>query len=159
MAMSLDAFEKIVRRTFAFDQRDELDSPTVHPFDRRNIHPQFPQKVRRLFDDGHHAEATFEAFKYVDKVVQKHSKVSESGMKLMMQVFDESKPVLQLTGLSNASEVDEQKGYKFLFSGAVMAIRNPRGHEIDVNDDPDVCLDHLAFASMLLRRLEQRDFA
>lgn len=159
MATLLDRFEGIVRRANAFDARDEQDSPALHPFDRRNIHPRLPPKVRKLFDDGHYAEATFEAFKFVDKVVQKHSKTSESGMKLMMQVFDEAKPVLQLTALSNSSEIDEQKGYRFLFSGAVMAIRNPRGHEVNVHDDPDTCLDHLAFASLLLRRLEQSGFA
>lgn len=159
MATYLDAFELIVRRAHTFDEHDEQDSSALHPFDRRNIHPRLPPKVRKLFDDGHYAEATFEAFKYVDKVVQNHSKISESGMKLMMQVFDEAKPILQLTTLSNASEVDEQKGYRFLFSGAVMAIRNPRGHEVNISDDPDTCLDHLAFASLLLRRLEQSGFA
>jgi uncharacterized protein (TIGR02391 family) len=159
MATLFDRFEGIVRRANAFDVRDDQDSPALHPFDRRNVHPRLPLKVRRLFDDGHYAEATFEAFKFVDKVVQKHSKISESGMKLMMQVFDEAKPVMKLTTLSNASEVDEQKGYRFLFSGAVMAIRNPRGHEVNVSDDPDTCLDHLAFASLLLRRLEQSGFA
>lgn len=159
MATLLDRFEGIVRRANAFDARDEQDSYALHPFDRRNIHPRLPAKVRKLFDNGHYPEATFEAFKYVDKVVQRHSKISESGMKLMMLVFDEAKPILQLTALSNSSEIDEQKGYRFLFSGAVMAIRNPRGHEVNTHDDPDTCLDHLAFASLLLRRLEQSGFA
>lgn len=159
MATPLDYFETIVRRAKVFDARDGQDSLALHPFDRRNIHPGLPPKVRNLFDDGHYPEATFEAFKFIDKVVQKHSRISESGMKLMMQVFDEARPVLQLTALSNPSEIDEQKGYRFLFSGAVMAIRNPRGHEVNVIDDPDTCLDHLAFASLLLRRMEQSGFA
>lgn len=159
MATWLSAFESIVRRARTFDERDEQDDIALHPFDRRNIHPNLPPKVRRLFDDGYYSEATFEAFKYVDKVVQKHSKLSESGMKLMMQVFDEAKPVLKLTDLSSTSEIDEQKGFRFLFAGGVMAIRNPRGHEVNVHDDPDTCLDHLAFASLLLRRLEQSGFS
>ncbi|MFM0428996.1 TIGR02391 family protein [Paraburkholderia aspalathi] len=159
MATPLDLFQAIVRRAGAYDTGDSQDRGTLHPFDRRNIHPKLPPKVRRLFDDGHCAEATFEAFKYIDKFVQAHSNVSESGMKLMMQVFDEAKPVIKLTALSNTSEIDEQKGYRFLFSGAVMAIRNPRGHEVNASDDPDTCLDHLTFASLLLRRLEQSGFA
>jgi uncharacterized protein (TIGR02391 family) len=159
MATPIDRFEAIVRRAKAFDASDQQEGSSLHPFDRRNVHPKLPRKVKRLFDDGHYAEATFEAFKFVDKVVQKHSKASESGLKLMMQVFDESKPLLKLTPLSNQSEVDEQKGYRFLFSGAVMAIRNPRGHEVNITDDPDACLDHLAFSSLLLRRLEQSGFA
>ena len=155
----LEFFESVARRAHAFNERDEQSDLSLHAFDRRNLHPRLPPKVRHLFDDGHYAEATFEAFKFVDKVVQKHSKIGESGMKLMMQVFDEGKPSLRLTPLTNASEIDEQKGYRFLFSGAVMAIRNPRGHEINLNDDVDTCLVHLTFASLLLRRLEQAGYA
>ena len=159
MATLLDVFESIARRAHSFAERDDQDRAVLHPFDHRNIHPKLPSKVRTLFDDGYYAEATFEAFKHIDKVVQKSSKLSETGMKLMMQAFDESNPLVQLTALVNASEVDEQRGYRFLFAGAVMAIRNPRGHEVDLHDDPDTCLDHLAFASLLLRRLEQSGFA
>ena len=158
MAMQFEKFEAIVRRANAYDERDAQDGFAHHPFDRTNVHQLLPAKVRKLFDDGHYAEATFEAFKFVDKVVQKHSKLSEAGFKLMMQAFNETKPALKLNNLSTASEIDEQKGYSFLFAGAVMAIRNPRGHEVNISDDPDACLDHLAFASLLLRRLEQSGF-
>jgi hypothetical protein len=37
----------------------------------------------------------------------------------------------------------------------VLAIRNPRGHEYAVKDDPDTCLDHLSLVSLLLRRVEK----
>lgn len=154
MGTALDNFEAIVRRTFA-PNPSELSEVGLHPFDLRNIHTKLPPKVKRLFDDGHCAEATFEAFKFVDKTVQKIAGVDESGYKLMMQVFSEDSPVLSLTDLTNTSEKDEQRGYRFIFSGAMMAIRNPRGHEVEATDDPDVCLDHLALASLLLRRLEQ----
>jgi uncharacterized protein (TIGR02391 family) len=73
----------------------------------------------------------------------------------MMSAFNESKPAIKLTPLQRRSEIDEQQGFKFLFAGSVLAIRNPRGHEVDVHDDPDTCLDHLVLASLLLRRLEQ----
>jgi uncharacterized protein (TIGR02391 family) len=155
--MSLKFFETIVRRTVQAGTQDRTNELQSHPFELRNIHSDLPPKVRRLFDDGHYSESTFEAFKYVDKTVQKLSLSNDIGVKLMMSVFSEDAPKLRLTALSNPSEIDEQKGYRFLFSGAVMAIRNPRGHEVDVNDDPDTCLDHLAFASLLIRRLEQRE--
>ncbi|MGA3197501.1 MAG: TIGR02391 family protein [Terriglobales bacterium] len=132
---------------------------TQHPFDTRNIHPKLPPKVKKLFDDGHFAEATFLAFKYLDKQVEKHSKLTESGFKLMMAAFDKTNPKIKLTPLGTVSEKDEQEGYRFVFAGTVLAIRNPRGHEFDVVDDPDICLDHLSFASLLLRRLEQSGYA
>jgi uncharacterized protein (TIGR02391 family) len=163
MATGLDWFEKAVRTSSvvanAVKATGESPQGTVlHPFELRNVHPNFPKKVRELFDDGHCAEATFAAFKYVDKVVQKHSGKKESGQKLMMAVFNKDNPVIRLNPLTNQSEEDEQEGYRFMFAGAVMGIRNPGGHEVELSDDPDVCLDHLAFASLLIRRLERSGF-
>jgi uncharacterized protein (TIGR02391 family) len=158
MPNDFELFELVARNAHRFDESSGIVESQLHPFDRRNIHPLLPQKVRKLFDDGHYAEATFEAFKYVDKKVQGHAKLKESGFKLMMAAFDKSKPLIQLTLLKSTSEIDEQEGFRFLFAGGVLAIRNPRGHEVDVRDDPDTCLDHLAFASLLLRRLEQAGF-
>ena len=76
----------------------------------------------------------------------------------MMSVFGGVQPSIQLTPLAKQSDKDEQEGYKFLFSGAVLAIRNPRGHEYEIVDDPDTCLSHLGLASMLLRRLEEAGY-
>jgi uncharacterized protein (TIGR02391 family) len=157
VADALTAFERIARSAHQFTER-EPDPPAVHhPFAVRNVYPSLPPKVRKLFDDGHYAEATFEAFKYLDKLVSRHSGIKESGYKLTMAALDgeqPGKPKIQLTPLNEISEVDEQKGYRFVFAGSVWAIRNPRGHEHGVNDDIDTCLDHLSFISMLIRRLE-----
>jgi uncharacterized protein (TIGR02391 family) len=114
--------------------------------------------VRDLFDDGHYAQATFEAFKFIDKEIQRLSGDSESGFKLMMKVFSESSPKIKLTACTTESQKDEQRGYQFVFAGSVLAIRNPRGHEYSVKDDPDTCMDHLSLASLLLRRLEKSGY-
>lgn len=157
--MELEFFERIVRRTDRpASKLEEATTGPIHPFELRNIHPNLPAKVRKLFDDGHSAEATFLAMKYVEKMVQKHSGRSDSGQKLMLASFDKSKPLIKLNALSNASEEDEQEGYRFMFSGSVQGIRNPGGHEVELSDDPDVCLDHLSFASLLLRRLERAGY-
>ncbi len=163
MPSSLEQFEAIARASVTLPQKEvatqpAVDTPFLHSFDTRNIHPGLPIKVKKLFDDGHYAEATFHAFKYLDKQVQKHSGISESGYKLMMAAFDHANPKLRLTPLKSESERDEQRGYRFVFAGGVQAIRNPRGHEDAVVDDPDICLDHLSFVSMLLRRLEASGF-
>jgi hypothetical protein len=60
--------------------------------------------------------------------------------------------------MSNESERDEQSGFRFIFAGSMAAIRNPRGHEVNLPDTIDLCLDHLSFASVLLRRLDNRVF-
>lgn len=75
----------------------------------------------------------------------------------MMKAFSEMSPLIRLNKLGNISERDEQEGYKFIFSGSLMAIRNPRGHETGLKESPTECLDHLSLASMLLRKLESAE--
>jgi len=154
----LDRFERITR-SFARGAVERIGDPpsndAAHPFDVRNIHPDLPEKVRKLYDDGHLAEAVFEAFKFVENEVKLISKVrGQTGFALMMASFDENNAKVALNSLSTDSEIDEQKGYRHMFAGASSAIRNPRGHEVDVTDTPDEALDYLALASLLLRRLD-----
>jgi uncharacterized protein (TIGR02391 family) len=164
MRTSLKRFEAIARALARLPRQEPAtqpaaETPSLHPFDSRNVHPGLPAKVKELFDDGHYPETTFLAFKYLDNKVQTHSGLlSESGYKLMMDAFDDAKPKLRLTPLQTTSEIDEQKGYRFIFAGGMWAIRNPRGHDYTVVDNPDICLDHLSFVSLLLRRLEQSGF-
>lgn len=156
MSNALSAFEKIARMAgdLGTEPGEEPKPQTqTHPFDERNIHSAISAVSLKLFDDGHYSQATFEAFKYLDNQVKKISNISDSGFKLMMAALSETNPKIKLTPLLTQSEIDEQMGYKHVFAGAMSAIRNPRGH--DINIDPiDRCLDHLSFASVLLRRLE-----
>ena len=149
----IDRFERIARRSPP-PTTASVDGQ-IHPFDERNIHPEISKVALKLFNDGHYSQATFEEFKFVDKKVSYISGVKESGYKLMMSAFNESSPKISLTDSATTSDADEQLGYKFIFAGAMSAIRNPRGHEI-LADPIDVCLDHLSVASVLYRRLEAR---
>ena len=158
MLNRLKRFEVAARNAHAFNETAEQETRVLHPFDLRNIHPRLQPIIKSLFDDGHFAQATFEAFKFVDKEVQRFSGISESGFKLFMSAFAETSPAIILTKMSNTSEKDEQQGYKFIFAGSALAIRNPRGHEYGIKDDPDKCLDHLSLASMLLRRLDESGY-
>jgi uncharacterized protein (TIGR02391 family) len=159
MVDSFQKFENLVRRAYQFSDSEPENLQAQHPFEHRNIHQCLPDSVRNLFDDGHYAQATFEAFKFVDKEIQRLSNSSESGFKLMMQVLSEASPNIKLTPCITASEKDEQKGFQFLFAGGILAIRNPRGHEYSIKDNPDLCLDYLSLASMLIRRIESSGYS
>ncbi|OLT45303.1 TIGR02391 family protein [Saccharomonospora sp. CUA-673] len=130
----------------------------AHPFETRNIHPNLPPKVRRLYDDGHWETAVFEAFKFVEKEVKRASGLrGKTGYALMMAAFNEDNALIKLNNLTTESEIDEQRGYKHMFAGSSAGIRNPRGHEVDLGDTPDEALDYLALASILLRKLDAAD--
>jgi uncharacterized protein (TIGR02391 family) len=154
MADAWVLFENIARRAASLTEASG-SADALHPFDERNIHPKIEKVAKKLFDDGHYAQATFESYKLLDKEVQHLTGSTDSGKNLMMKTFSEVSPLIKLTKLSNLSEKDEQEGYKFIFAGSIMAIRNPRGHEVGLADSPALCLDHLSLASLLIRRLEQ----
>jgi uncharacterized protein (TIGR02391 family) len=154
----LGRFEQVVRGSpapLARERRDPEDAgDAAHPFESRNIHPDLPRKVRRLFDDGYFSESTFEAFKWLEKEVRRLSGSKKFGKAMMMEVFNEENGVIAFSPQVEQSEIDEQIGYKFMFAGSQSAIRNPRGHHTDNEDSLDQCLDHLALASLLIRRLD-----
>lgn len=150
-------FERLVRNAARFTDAAPIVE-AQHPFEVRNIHSALPAEVKRLFDNTHYSQATFEAFKFLDNEVKRHSGVDKTGKALMMEVFRELSPLVQLTPLITETEKNEQEGYKFIFAGSMMAIRNPRGHQHSVTDDIDTCLDHLTLVSQLLRRLAQAGY-
>ncbi|MBN9070698.1 MAG: TIGR02391 family protein [Rhizobiales bacterium] len=152
MSDGLLKFERLVRSVRNVGSA-RPEAKNVHPFDERNIHPEISRVALKLFNNGHYSQATFEAFKLIDLMVKKLSGISETGFKLMMAAFNESGPKIKLNDLQSASDIDEQLGYRHIFAGSMSAIRNPRGHEIK-SDPIDLCLDHLSFASVLLRTID-----
>jgi uncharacterized protein (TIGR02391 family) len=158
MANVLSQFEIVVRKAKKFTEAKSEPQTGLHPFDERDIHTGLPTIVKDLFDNGHFPQATFEAYKFIDKEIQRHSKSKKIGFKLMMEALAPNSPKVQLTEMKNDSEKDEQQGFQFIFAGAVLAIRNPRGHEYNLIETPDQCLDNLCLASLLLRRLEKAGY-
>lgn len=148
-------FERIARVVRNVGQPAFPESRDVHPFDERNIHPDISGVSIKLFDDGHYAQATFEAFKYIDNQVKVISGIDDTGFNLMMNAFNETGTQIKLTDLKTMSDKDEQRGFRYIFAGTMSGIRNPRGHDNRI-DPIDLCLDHLSVASVLLRTLEGR---
>ena len=158
MASPLARFELFARASHTLDESVGVSDGPEHPFDARNIHPGLPRTVRSLFDSGHYSQSAFEAFKFLEKEVRRHASTTGTGKSLMMKAFSEASPMIQLTPQSNETEHVEQEGYKFVFAGSMMAIRDPRGHDPDIVDDSTACLDFVTLVSMLLRRLAKAGF-
>ena len=68
---------------------------------------------------------------------------------LMQTVFSPKNPIVVLS-----DDPDEQMGYMWMFSGAVMGVRNPKAHRLDVLSDSQYAVEWLAFASVLFRLLD-----
>ena len=127
-------------------------------FNSRCFHPVVVEKCRRLFTTKHPSEAIQAAFKSVNNRVKSLSGLKGfDGAKLMVKAFSEQSPVLRPNDLSNTSEIDEHNGLRFLMTGAILALRNPRAHEDtwEPDSNADAALECLAFASLLHRFLDR----
>lgn len=124
-------------------------------FDKMQFHPKVVEASKSLFETGHYAQAIFEAFKAVNNFVKTKTGLPLDGKDLMAKVFREEAPIIRLNELKTTSERDEQEGFKFLFMGAMVGVRNPKAHDNIVQTDPYRTLEYLGFASLLMRRIEE----
>jgi uncharacterized protein (TIGR02391 family) len=138
-------------------------------FDLLQLHPVIKDASEELFKDKHYAQAIFEAYKaLINYVKEKSGKKTLNGQDLMGKVFDvkydkktlkvEKKPILQLNELCTREDMDEQRGFMYLFIGSVMGIRNPKAHGVIKQKDPFKTLEYLSFASLLAKRVDEAKF-
>lgn len=127
----------------------------VYLFDRMQFHPRVITSSKSLFETGHYSQAIFEAFKAVNNFVKEKSGLSLDGKDLMAKVFREEDLIIKLNKLKTKSERDEQDGFKFLYMGAMVGIRNPKAHDNVVQTDPYRTLEYLGFASLLMKRVDE----
>jgi uncharacterized protein (TIGR02391 family) len=124
---------------------------TLKAYNGLELHLSIERAVGKLFRDGHYANAIEDAVKALNALVRLNSGVDDKdGTSLMESVFNPGSPVLKFNDLVDQSDRDEQKGFMFLFSGAVAGLRNPRAHKI-IDDDPEMALEFIAFVSLLAK--------
>jgi uncharacterized protein (TIGR02391 family) len=134
--------------------KDTAESPT-QIFDKMQFHPRVIAASKSLFRDGHYASAILEAYKAVNNFVKEKTNLALDGKALMSKVFSEDAPIIKLNELLTQSDRDEQEGFKFLFMGAMVGIRNPKAHDNVIQTDPYRTLEYLGFASLLMKRIEE----
>ena len=124
-------------------------------FTELDLHPEIARAAGPLFQNGHYANAIEDACKALDGLVRMRSgRFDLSGTELMQKVFSPNGPVLKFNELENESDKSEQQGRMFLFSGAMLAVRNPRAHGL-IEDSAENALDYVAFLSLLAKMADK----
>ena len=108
----------------------------------------------KLLQDKHYSQAIFEAFKALEEYVREKSGRNEYGEYLMSSVFNENNPILKIKYSRPDTATDEQKGFRFIFMGAMTGIRNPKGHHTIIQRDRARTLQYLALAGLLFKTVD-----
>jgi uncharacterized protein (TIGR02391 family) len=154
-----DAYERL-RRFLGLLLALVPSTPAVGPrIDERltRLHPRIQEASAQLYLDGHQGSAILEAFKAVNNRVKElagPAAEGKDGEGLMSHVFNANAPVLRLNAGANTSDRDEQEGYALIFTGAMQGVRNPKAHDLMTPIEPNRAFEYLAFASLLMRRLD-----
>ncbi len=131
-----------------------VTSPVLREARLAALHPRVAEVAARHVRSGHLPQAVFEVMKAVRNRVRDLSGLDLDGVQLMNAAFSATGPRLDL-GDSTTTGRDVHNGYRFLFVGAVLAIRNPLAHEQQLDDvDEDEAFEQLNLASLLMRRLD-----
>ncbi len=128
---------------------------TLKAYEGLELHPEIERAVGNLYRDGHYANAVEDATKALNALVRMRSSVEDKdGSALMETVFSPKNPILKFNKLTDISDIDEQKGFMMMFSGAVAGLRNPRAHKI-IKDDPEMALEFIAYISLLAKLVDK----
>ena len=127
-------------------------------FEGLSLHQRIADACVDQYRDGHYESAVFAASRaLVNYVKERSGKHELDGSKLMTTVFSKNNPILAFNDLNDDSDRDEQEGMMYLFMGAVLGIRNPRGHA-GRDDTAQRGLEHIMLLSLLANRVVMSTF-
>ncbi|MFA6867489.1 MAG: TIGR02391 family protein [Clostridia bacterium] len=124
-----------------------------------HLHKKIYDVSYKKYQDGHYADAVETAIKEINdrlkKLYQKHKNEEKDGRDLFNHVFNDDpiKTLLKIADLSTQAGKNEQEGYRFLFMGAWVGIRDPKAHANELLSK-DEAYDILIFASMLMKKID-----
>lgn len=125
------------------------------------LHPDIIRVSEKLYRDGSYSEAACRAFIEINSRLKGlyRAKCPDSenvpdGQSLMNKVFAENDPILEAGDRTTQTGKDIHSGTRFLFAGAMAALRNPKAHE-NIEIGKDDSMRQLIFASMLMFRIDE----
>lgn len=151
---TLEAVEVVKGQIFAANQADNRGLCHL-------LHPDIQRVSEKLYRDGSYAEAACNAFIEVNVRVKKLYQTicpddtnPPDGQALMNRIFADKEPIIETADRSTQTGRDIHMGTRFLFAGAMAALRNPKSHENN-SIGKDDAMRRLIFASMLMFRIDE----
>ena len=125
------------------------------------LHPSIIRASKKLYLDGHCANAVVDAFIEINERLKNIFKQLcpgvpvPDGANLMNTIFSVKTPILKLCDLTSQTGEDKQKGLMMMAAGAMAALRNPKSHAKSETVNQDEAMRRLMFASMLMYQIDE----
>lgn len=124
------------------------------------IHPLIQKSSKKLYTNGHYANAAEDAFIEINARVKNLFSIAKPGCKVpdgdtaMNTVFSSNNPLVEFCDRSTETGFNKQKGYMQMLAGAMSALRNPKAHSNNEILSAEEAYRRLATASMLMYAID-----
>ena len=117
-----------------------------------SVHPMVVKRCKGPFEAGRYDDAIRNAFIAVEEEIRARisGDPTDLGVELVTKAMNPSSPRLVFSKVK-----PEQEAAHLLYRGAIGYIKNPLSHRFLDTTDPDRTFELLAFASLLLRMLDE----
>lgn len=150
-------FGQVIEILKSLQQADNIKGAGVWEL----VHPKIVVVSKKLFENGHYANAAEDAFIEInDRVKKLFVKVNPTAFKVpdghaaMNTVFSDNDPLVEFCDRSTETGSNIQKGYMQMLAGAMSALRNPKAHA-NITITKDDAMRRLMFASMLMYKIDE----
>lgn len=128
------------------------DSSPTFTFTLKLLHPKIIERCETLFETGKYENAIFDAMKVIEEEVRNKigANPDDVGITLISKAMSPNNPRIILSEVSA-----EQEASHSLYRGAIGFYKNPSSHRFTDIDDPLRTFEILAFASLLMRMLNE----
>ena len=124
------------------------------------IHPLILKSSKKLYEDGHYANAAEDAFieindrtKKLFSIVKPNDPVPD-GDSAMTTVFSSNNPLVEFCDRNTTTGQNKQKGFMQMLAGSMSALRNPKAHSNNEILSAEEAYRRLATASMLMYAID-----
>jgi len=124
------------------------------------IHPLIQKSSKKLFEDGHFANAAEDAFieindrtKKLFSIVKPNDPVPD-GEAAMTTVFSANSPLVEFCDRRTTTGQNKQKGFMQMLAGAMSALRNPKAHSNTERLSAEEAYRRLTTASMFMYAID-----
>lgn len=129
--------------------------PTIWPM----IHPKVSNVAKKLMLDGHYESAITASVKLLESCTRdtcsEEAEKGISGTSLMQKLFNPKDPVLQFEDINSQSGRTLQEGYRNIFVGVQLGIRNPYSHDAGRNPSEYEALHIIVMISHLMNMFDK----
>ncbi len=119
------------------------------------LHPAVEKYAYEQYRHGQYRDAVLNSVIAVFDLIRSRSGSQADGDALVGEVFSLDRPRLVFSELESESGKNDQKGFMQILRGAYQGIRNPKAHTLAHDLEQTKAAQHLVFASLLARRVEE----